>query len=92
MFGGCPACGGKPGSGHPQCKTCGGSGDWAITSCPRALITDEIADFIQFADLARDGNFPVSGGMLDQSCSFLDACRFFWAQETKMRDHGQAKS
>jgi len=37
--------------------------------------------FIELADFAKKGSFPIVGGTLDQSQSFLAASRFFWSEE-----------
>ena len=39
--------------------------------------------FIELADYAKNGLFPVSGGALEQSQSFLAACRFLWSEDNR---------
>lgn len=40
-------------------------------------------NFIELADFAKDGAFPVAGGTLDQSQSFLVACRYLFNEDAK---------
>ena len=37
------------------------------------------------AELTKRGLPPVAGGALDQAQKFLDACRFAWAEEARLR-------
>lgn len=64
-----------------------------ITRCPKDEITDSVAHLLELVDWAKDGHFPVAGGVLDQSQSFLYACRYLWAQEFKIEKekHGEAR-
>jgi hypothetical protein len=72
----CQFCGGK----DDKCKHCGGWGHQRITQCPRKLITPDIWRLLQLAEFAEKGAFPVSGGVLEQSDSFLSACRSVWQE------------
>ncbi len=38
---------------------------------------------IEFAEFAEDGTWPESGGLLDQSRLFTQACRFIWAEQRR---------
>jgi hypothetical protein len=38
----------------------------------------ESFEVLTFAELAREGLPPVHGGALDQSQSFIQACRMIW--------------
>jgi hypothetical protein len=58
---------------------CGGSGKTAVTSCPKKLVTSDIWELIDLAYFAKQGAWPVTGGILDQSASFLDACKVYWS-------------
>jgi hypothetical protein len=58
-----------------------GTGVAQITSCPSAMVTPDIWEVIEFARDARRGAWPVSGGTLEQSQSFLLAARQIWAEE-----------
>jgi hypothetical protein len=33
---------------------------------------------LKFIDRAKAGQWPIGGGILDQSKSFLDAAEYFW--------------
>lgn len=39
-------------------------------------------DVLLYADLYAKGCPPVSGGALDQSNWFIQACRFVWSEES----------
>jgi hypothetical protein len=54
-----------------------------ITECPQRIIDVETHGFIELADYAKKGLFPVNGGALDQAQSFLAACRFLWSEDDK---------
>lgn len=58
-----------------------------ITRCPKMEISSDVISFLHFSDLARDHSLlPVSGGVLDQSDSFMQACRTFWALEKQFEN------
>jgi hypothetical protein len=50
-----------------------------IAVCPRSIIPDSIWTVLDFAELAEKGNWPIAGGLLDQSHGFISACRFVWS-------------
>jgi hypothetical protein len=52
-----------------------------IRGCPNHYCR-EVADAIPLMDLFEKGLPPISGGTLDQSASFLEACRIFRNEET----------
>lgn len=71
-----------------QCVTCGGKGCdscsdgvWELNECPRTMIDETTADAITYARYARSGFLPASGGMLDQTEWFTDACRMIWNEQ-----------
>jgi len=45
------------------------------TSCPKRMLTAEVFAFIDLADWADEKYLPVTGGVLDQTESFLSALR-----------------
>jgi len=49
------------------------------------FVTDDVWDAVLFAEHARHGAFPVTGGTLDQAKVFLEACRFIWNEEATHR-------
>lgn len=75
----CPVCSGG------GCSACEGSGRFSVTECPRKLVPHEAWEMIEAADMTRRGLPPVAGGSLDQTQTFLDACRFIWADESVYR-------
>lgn len=40
-------------------------------------------NFLELADFAKKGVMPSTGGALDQTKSFVNACRFLWAEESR---------
>ena len=50
--------------------------------CPRAYVGAEISDVIGLAELYEKGLPPISGGVLDQSEWFADACGTIWADQS----------
>jgi hypothetical protein len=72
----CIACNGQ----DENCETCDGFGVHHI-GCPKDSIDPSTVRAIQFADFADKGHWPVSGGVLDQSQSFVSACNFIWKEE-----------
>jgi hypothetical protein len=85
----CPTCEGRTGEGRTAaeeaiaCKECQGRGEIEIASCPRKLISPEVADFCALADHAADGHLPLAGGTLDQTASFLAALRLLRRDEAE---------
>lgn len=58
-----------------------------IDSCPRQMVPHEYFEAVEYADFARDGHWPVAGGVLDQAEWFRKATRIIWAEE----DHHEAQ-
>lgn len=71
----CVECGGK------GCTECNGSGKWEHNDCPRKLLDMPTVEVLRFARFARDGSWPVDGGMLSQTEKFMDACRLIWSEQ-----------
>ena len=74
----CTACGGK----DEKCERCKGFGTERITGCPKEIIDRQTWRLLELSDFADKGAFPVTGGVLEQSDSFLSGCRMVWG-ETK---------
>ena len=75
-------CAGCAGSG---CDACEQVGEIRLTKCPREAVAEDVWRLIEMADLTKRGLPPVGGGALDQAQKFLDACRFVWAEESRLR-------
>lgn len=84
MLGFCPGCNGLPFRGRLDCGMCKGAGDVKITRCPKMEVEPGMWEFVRLADWAKDGSFPAAGGTMDQSASFMDACRYLWARESEI--------
>lgn len=55
-----------------------------ITRCPKLEICPSVCEFLRLVDWARDGHFPMAGGVNDQPRSFMSACKYLWAQEAEI--------
>jgi hypothetical protein len=86
---GCPGqlkCKDEPSKTSPleiTCTACGGTGCGhcvfgmaQITCCPLKLITPEVMDLMQLADMFGLGLPPVAGGVLDQTAYFVSMAGF----------------
>ena len=71
----CPECGGK------GCDKCD-DGKWNLNECPRRFLDEPAIETLAFARFARDGSWPVAGGMLNQTEWFTDACRLVWSEQS----------
>lgn len=56
-----------------SCHRCEGSGFYKLRRCPRQILPGDIMQILRYVAMARDGLWPVAGGSLAQSQSFLDA-------------------
>jgi hypothetical protein len=64
----CASCNGDGG----KCKACNGRGSILITDCPWKLTDNGALQAMKFVRLAEEHNWPLSGGVLDQTKSFVD--------------------
>lgn len=44
-----------------------------VRRCPAKTLPREIAEALSWISLARNGDWPCAGGLLDQSAAFVDA-------------------
>lgn len=63
----CPSCGG---SGCGNCE----HGQISILGCPNAAC-DGLSQAIELIDFFHKGQMPITGGVMDQSASFVEAAR-----------------
>ncbi len=59
-----------------------------LRRCPIKVLPSRIHTVIRFVALARDGHWPVAGGMLDQSQSFIDAHAVVMAEIARIESDG----
>lgn len=71
----CVSCNGK------GCEVCNESGYFYIAECPLEVVTEDVWDVMEYADLYKRGLPPVAGGALDQARVFTQACRIIWAEK-----------
>lgn len=57
-----------------------------ISGCPNEYCR-EVAPFTKLADLFEKGIPPIAGGALDQSASFLEACRILRSEEIALGEN-----
>lgn len=60
------------GAGCRDCKT---TGVWRLDRCPYAVVPDEVWRVIEYSSLIEAGILPISGGLEEQSHTFLAALR-----------------
>ncbi|HEW78613.1 MAG TPA: hypothetical protein ENH34_01410, partial [Phycisphaerales bacterium] len=60
------------------CDECEKKGTIEITCCPLELVTNDVWEILEFAELYEKGLPPIAGGSLDQAKSFIYACRFIF--------------
>lgn len=77
----CPSCHGL----NKPCRTCGGSGHHVLAQCPRQIVDANTWQLLWLADLAKQGTWPESGGVGDQTESFLGAAQFAWSEDAAMK-------
>lgn len=87
----CPACGGNE-EKAPDCGTCQGHGFQLLTRCPYAEVPPDVWDMVDLCEFADKGNLPVSGGVLDQTASFLACLRFVRADTVYFRAQAAKKN
>jgi hypothetical protein len=67
------------------CDDCEKRGYWELDRCPRELVTGDVWDVIEAADLFAKGLPPMAGGTRDQAAAFLTAARIVWAEEARWK-------
>lgn len=81
-----------PGCNDRGCKYCNKTGIIDIGRCPLEIVTNDVWDLIEYANLYKKGLPPVAGGALDQARAFTDAARFIFAEQSywknKLRNKG----
>ena len=71
----CTSCGGS------GCEKCNQAGTFDIAECPMNLISNEVMDVIEYAELWSKGLPPVAGGALDQAKCFVMAAQFIFSEQ-----------
>jgi hypothetical protein len=69
------------GSGCEECS----DGVFELDGCPNRYCSPVVRS-IDLIDLFEKGIPPITGGVLDQSASFIEAARFFESEEGKVRN------
>ncbi len=72
----CVAC-----EGHdPKCVECHGDGEVSVCECPTKL-AGKAGGIVEMSDYLEEcKTFPLGGGVLDQTESFLDSHRYYRGQ------------
>lgn len=81
----CPACGN--GKGATACPTCKGWGVIRVRECPQAYV-GRLWDVIGLCQFADKGAWPLAGGVLDQSDSFLTFTSIWRAKLAQAQNDG----
>lgn len=75
------------GKGSEGCEGCHGQ-RIVKYPCLHAEITDaNVFQVIRLAGLMNKGFLPSSGGVLDQTQWFLQACEFIWSDQRRIEQH-----
>ena len=59
-----------------------------LRRCPLKVLPPSSHTVLRYVALAKDGHWPVAGGMLDQSQSFLDAHAVVMAEIARIESDG----
>jgi hypothetical protein len=66
-------------------------GVFELDGCPNSFCSKVVSSLDLF-DLFHKGLPPVAGGVMDQSVSFIQASRFFEAEEGKVRNERSSRN
>ena len=75
----CPMCAGT------GCDRCNDLGTWELTSCASTFVSP-IVRLSRYASMAKEGSWPVAGGVLDQSEWFVAAAQAYWHWQNEFRE------
>ena len=78
----CPVCEGT----DDDCDFCDRTGDYHLVGCPLEEIGYELCDAIEMASLCERGDWPVRGGILDQSSWFVAMRRELKVTVSRIQD------
>lgn len=67
----CPECSGRGFLGQDPCPHCK-DGFFEIPGCPKQYVDAPLTEAINIASFAMKGQWPLAGGLLDQSAWFVD--------------------
>jgi len=77
----CMSCNGS----EEGCNDCRQTGKWELTQCPLEILTPDVLQTIELAELYEKGLPPVAGGVLDQANIFIESCRFIFRIEAVLK-------
>ncbi len=77
----CVTCGGRAGG----CEACGHTAIFEFVGCPYKLLDASVRQALFASEQARLGNWPVSGGWMDQAQQLLDAVEFIGRDEARWK-------
>ena len=81
----CVVCDGRGMIGSVVCKDCEG-GHFVLSECPRQTIGQELTEAINLAGMCGKGDWPVAGGLLDQSAWFIDLKQMLERERTQIEN------
>lgn len=76
----CTACNGL----GAECGSCGGDGFFRLEECPKKMIGQSLVGAINLASYAMKGQWPTTGGMLDQSAWFFDLVQTLESEQNRI--------
>ena len=75
----CPTC------NENGCLRCDDKGYFELEGCPQEYIGAKMQRFVTYADHAKRGSMPKSGGVLDQTNWFVHAVQFLESEEERVK-------
>ena len=67
-----------------ESEKCGEAGYWRLDHCPQKYIGGDMMEAINLAAYAMRGDWPIRGGMLDQSSWFVDLVSRLESEQNKI--------
>ena len=74
-----------------RCEVCDGEGREMIYRCPRALVEREYVELLPYLLFANEGQWPVAGGMLEQSPQFIRAVMEYRRELAEWQENQERK-
>lgn len=59
---------------------------YSVTECPACWLTAELREMLELLYLWKQGSPPVAGGSLDQTSLMIEAARFTWSEQNRVKN------
>ena len=87
----CPVCNGTGIGRYGSCDHCT-DGHFLLGDCPREIIGSEMIEAINLASMCGQGDWPISGGLLNQSAWFLALKQQLDSEQSKIESEQVEKA